>query len=467
MTYYLYLILLFLSGFALASSFSRNKFLSLALTPFFSLFFPSLMILLLNLFKRPINNSFLVLWLFHAIFFIIIKRKNIIELFKAILTFFKSLNRFHKSFFILVCLGFFSFFNYIAVKPVWDGDGKSFRGPRAIHWIENESLTYTNESVELFGKFDHIIKTDPVYHSVGLMINIMALPFLPAYSVGLSDLYYQFGTFFTAMFFLHLLGFSNLTILYGAFATTFFGREILNYINSAYAVPNMNYFYFLATALLFATKKEIFKQKKLYFLLGLILGVMSITKAEGLFRSVILLFLFFPLLDRKNLISKKTFLIFAAFSTMLILNKLNVPYKLYNEYLGNINLTYSHLSRILPVAIESLIMVISPKGIFHCFWSLSIIIGCIAALSKNFPYKTEARFLLLLFFANAIFSILPNIITTSPVSICDSVSCIGGEIYARLFCQTTSIMAIISTLWIITKIKELIPSINNQKHFHQ
>jgi len=308
-------------------------------------------------------------------------------------------------FFILISsIILIGFISRSHVTPIWPGDGMGQWAFKALEFKYHESLSYSEDiQIRLNTWLNY-----PLLHTIEQLVNMIILPVPHAYSVKAFDSFYIIGNIFCVFAFLGFFKFNFRKRLLGSFVAIFAPRELIDMVISGYAEMGLSYFLLLSVTLLFIKNKN----HKLFIVSGIALGMLSITKSEGIFRAIIIVlsYLIWTRKEWKKNILAMGYLILPLFA-LVVINKLSLPVKsAYTPYTSEMKFSY-FLTRYKYAFLSFYYSIIySVQGVFKCFWPLSLLIYLKFGLKKLFKIGLDAEFifyLTLIIGGNLLFNLLP------------------------------------------------------------
>ncbi|MBF0362524.1 MAG: hypothetical protein HQK49_16010 [Oligoflexia bacterium] len=401
----IYLLWLLFSGYSLTlvlitksdsdnDNDNDNLLLRFAITPLLAILLPSLLIYILNIVSIKITTvSLLVPWITIIFAIAFWYRKNLIESYQEIKGYFLSYKIFGRILLILLSLTMLSLYVRVAISDIWVGDGMIHWGLKAHNWSYLGKILYSPWIEKDLALWTHY----PLYHSVGMLVNIVSLPLPyihPAFAVKLFDAIYMYGIFFTSLFFLKFATeFRRSLLLIFSLALTFGVRDIPSAMISGYADIDQSYYIFLGCTLIafmFFYEEKI--SPSLLFILSLIFVLAMITKVDGLYRVLIIIFWIFfmmvfnggfvPKLRKLNLIS----IIFLLLPLLLLyLDQISRPLvvsssggQFFDEMINDPLL----IAKRIPNGIISLYYSLSSscESIIKCSASISFVLSMVSAV---------------------------------------------------------------------------------------
>lgn len=448
----IYLLGVMLSGFFftfLLLNKQETIYLRLALSPFLGVLLPSLIIYILNTLRIPIDKfSLLICWipLLH-IPIILYKSKILIET-KRVISNIKSESKSFKFIMIILILGIVGYLYQGYVTEIWIGDGVIHWAPKAIEWKNLQTISYTNFIQDRVQQsLDY-----PLYHSIGMLINTIVFNIPPAYSTKLFDSIFGVGIFFTSLYFFKTVKYSNKTSIIAAFILTFSARPLISMNKAGYAEIELAYYLFLAFTQLINPPSNITIRK--IITAGITLGVAAITKNEAIFRIIIILFFTQIILWKRPLSFKQYSALIIPFVTIILINKLNMPFGGKQFYYKNFNLTLEELPQRILFQCRVLAYHFELSGILKSSWPL-LLVGSLFATISNIYSQSRHKQLIITMFSifslNFIFSFIPNLINTN----FNNPGFVAHEIVMRINLQIILFLSAICTLWIVDNFKHI------------
>lgn len=282
------------------------------MAPMISVFLLSSLLVIFHFFGIPFSTCSI-----YCIFLIILSTLSIIMhkdlkhfFYQQLIPFFRSssIHNIDKLLVIIVILGILGFNLLSLERGIWPGDGMGHWARKASEWAFYHHLTYSSDVTNDLALW----MSYPVYHVLGMTLNLLLLqPFYPKeLSVHYFDAFYTIGLILTAMALLARTNHSRREILFGGIIITFAHRTLFAMINSGYAEIDVTYFLFLGTVLLVTgnshgNENEKVKKFENYsgwpsiipsikddrelLMIGLTFSLLSITKEEGIIRTIITL----------------------------------------------------------------------------------------------------------------------------------------------------------------------------------
>lgn len=414
--YFFYLLWIFSTGYAWSSLVSRSNgpWGQLALMPWMGLFIPALLIYLLNLLHVPLTSlslwgTWLPIGLLGVLLFL---RKR------------PHFGRLHWTQ-ILLILALMGLMTRVGISSIWPGDGMYHWSYKALDWRFNHALVLSPElTKELMTWNDY-----PYFHSICMLVNLLAIPIMPsAFSIHLADGMEMAGVILTALWLVSLFERLCLTLFpdqklfekklfwLGALALGFSQRGLLEMVNSGYADIDIAYLLLLGFALMMDW------QRTRPLVLGAVLGTCAITKAEGIYRVVIMVLLCLPFL--KIPIRR----ILPAIIPIFFLKKLDSfshPYLThYSQYTSELILVPARILAKVPIVTKALTFAYfnTYQGLFKAGTPLILLLALLCLLDvfliKRDLYRPLHHFfglLLMIFVMETLFNLMPTLLVINKV----------------------------------------------------
>ncbi|MBF0300143.1 MAG: hypothetical protein HQK51_15585 [Oligoflexia bacterium] len=419
---YVYMIWVLFTGFAFASFIFKLKLkseatnieynqlflLRLSLTPLLGILVPSIIIYTLNFLNIKFSTmSLWFAWSVIGITSILIQYHSIKTSMKYALSFFYKQNLFIKIFLLLIVFGLLGIYARVCMNEIWSGDGLGHWGMKIQFWLHHGHISYTPTEINLWKHW----MTYPLYHSIGMMLHVLAIPFWPtSYAAHLNDAFYFFGVFFTSLLFINITtALRGISIVFWAAIISFGQRELLGTLISSYAEIDLAYFIFLILTLIFFLSKSSKNPSsssssssnpnpnpnyyQIIFVISICIGVATITKTDGLLKASLLfitilihsvIFNYFKIFFynfKSKLFLLPNLIIPAIF--LIIIDKINKPqiqvrveHQFYDHIIWNLNTIIERLPKGFLAFYYN--MSITCESVHKCSFTLAIAISVLA-----------------------------------------------------------------------------------------
>jgi hypothetical protein len=189
--------------------------------------------------------------------------------------------------------------------------------------------------------------------------------------------------------------------------------------------------------------------------MGIVTGIMSITKNEGTHRWLIILLLFTFIYQIPWRKWKYLFIALPLWISLKYFHWINMPdTSSYNEYLDHIVLNWDHFRFQAPIIAQALLHSFKYEGLFKSHWLVMLFFALFSLRdvqqNQNKNLRQAFSFCLILFFVNCLYNSLPMLITKPPGTYSIEIISIADNLISRLNCQSASFLALACLIAIIT-----------------
>ena len=446
-----YTLLLFIFGWC-TSHFIATKWVSLlrlAYAPVIAFLFLAIVTFSLNMAGIAINRMSLLAVVIPVFLLVILLKGQTLKV--PVISFiemFKVSSKVSRFFIVLVTIFLLSFLLRAEWKQSWGHDAEKVWVGKPMEWVAHQKLDLTPETKHKLRNWSSY----PLLHTVTVMDNIILLdPLKQKNAANVSDFIYYLGLMFAFMYLFRKLGAPLNMSFFLAFAGLFFQREVLGHVGTGIAGVDVMLFIFLVFCTFAFSKDDLVD----YLAIGTLLGMLVITKNEGVYRAFFLLLFMLSYRFKEVISPKRLLVLFIPVLFLWGLNKINMHTIPFNEWYSGMVLSLSYvLSRIPLVITAFVIQLFSASGVAKAYWPLVTIASFFATYeSFRCDYKYKKLLAMVMVFAaiNMGFGILPNLFMGPGLfASSDSLSSIAISTMERLNRHTAPLLTAITLFYLYT-----------------
>ena len=443
-------LLFFIEGFGISLFFTRDRLLCLASAVLIPIFCSNIFLIACNALDVSFEATYV--YTLHLVLFTIailkifsIRRK----IFDA--SFYLNIKK-HKFIIATLFIFLFAFLVRNQTQLMWPGDGMEMWATRALEWGYFKRLNFSPVALEKLKTWLNY----PIFHSLTILTAQLLYSSPSILSSNNFDSFFIVGIFFSNYFYLSKHITNKKVILIVSLLITFCLRDLIAMVGSAYADIFLCYCFNLVTVVLLSRIEENHKNSwKTVVFLSILFSSLALAKSEGLYRLIILLFIFI-------LIMRKEFKVFTPSIVLtiviyLIFKKSNPATSTYSHYISDLNLNVNFLMERLNIVLESFWLSFWDSYNIAKTFKIHILMMAILPifLIKDKRINISLIFLLTTFFINLFFNYTPFLVTQIDGEVFNNPTSIAKNVTSRLNLQISYSVILVGVLFFKDYINKL------------